>query len=52
MVELLSNFSNNGFMLFYYIFKDIQTQRNEDVESIKDFEEIAELGNNEGVEEN
>lgn len=45
MVELLSNFSNHGFMIFYYILKDIQSQYNEDVEFIQDFVETSEAEN-------
>lgn len=45
MIELLSNFSNNGFMIFYYILKDIQSQYNEDVEFIEDFAETSEAEN-------
>ncbi len=45
MVELLSNFNNNGFMIFYYILKDIQSQYNEDVEFMEDFGETSETEN-------
>ena len=37
MIELLSNFNNCGFMVFYYVLKDIQSQFSEDLASIETY---------------